>query len=91
MPIHDAGVVVDPVEIPVDVKSQQHRRMIGRPAGYLGIYPAKPKLRQIEFVDKDVNDANRIVLADPVFQTSRKQRVLPAIRRLNEALHPILP
>jgi hypothetical protein len=41
--------------------------------------------------DKDVDHANRIVLADPVFQAFRKQRVLPAICRLNEALHLILP
>ena len=65
--------------------------MIGRPTGYLGFYSLKPKLTKIEFVDKDVNNANWIVIANPVFQTFRKQRVLPAIRRLNEALHPILP
>ena len=65
--------------------------MIRRPAGCLGIDPAKPKLGQIEFLDKDVNHPNRIVLADPVFQAFRKQRALPAIRPLNKALHPIPP
>ena len=55
------------------------------------VNPAKSKLRQIEFVDKNVDDANRIVLADPVFQAVRKQCALPAIRSLNEAPHPILP
>jgi hypothetical protein len=63
--------------------------MIRRPAGCLGIDPAKPKLAQIEFVDKDVDYANGIVLADPVFQVFRKQRALPAIRALNEAPDPI--
>jgi hypothetical protein len=29
--------------------------MIRRPAGYLRIDPAEPKLRQTEFVDKDVD------------------------------------
>src|SRR5207253_10148445 len=48
-------------------------------------------LGQIEPLDKDVNHANRIVLANPVFQAFRKQRALPAIRALNEAPHPILP
>src|SRR5215207_3309281 len=65
--------------------------MIRRTAGCLGIDPAEPKLGQIEFVGKDVDHPNGIVLADPVFQASGKQRVLPAIRALNEALHPIPP
>ena len=43
-----------------------------------GVDPAKSKLSQIEFVDKDVNHPNRIRLADPVFQAVRKQRALPA-------------
>ena len=57
----------------------------------LGINPAEPKLSQIEFVNKNVNDANRIVLADPVFKAFRKQRALNAIRPLNEAPHLIPP
>src|SRR6202163_3356428 len=65
--------------------------MIRRPASRLGIDPVEPKLGQIEFVDEDVNDANRIVLADPVLQAFGKQRALFPIRTLNEAPHPILP
>src|SRR6187549_196353 len=61
--------------------------MIRRSAGCLGIDPAEPKLSQIEFVDKDVDHPNRIFLADPVFQTFWKQRVLTAIHSLNEAPH----
>ena len=61
--------------------------MVRRPAGYLGIAPAEPKLGQIEVVDEDVDDANWIVLADPVFHAFRKQRALPTIRTLYEALH----
>src|SRR5664279_3211465 len=82
---------LDPVEIAVNVELQQDRRMIRRPAGYLGIDPAEPKFGQIEFVDKDLDHANRIVLADPVCHAFRKQRALHAIRPLNEALHLILP
>src|SRR5450759_2137728 len=63
--------------------------MIRRPTGYLGFDPAEPKLSQIEFIDKDIDDPNRIVLADPVFHAFRKQRALPAIRALNKSLHPI--
>jgi hypothetical protein len=41
---------------------------------------------------KTIADPDRVVLADPVFQAFRKQRALPAIHPLNEALHlnPIL-
>ena len=37
-----------------------------------GIDPTKPKLGQIEFFDEDIDHANGIVLADPVFQAFRK-------------------
>src|SRR5438132_9467826 len=81
---------LNPIEIAVDVELHQHRRVIRRPAGRLRIDPAEPKLAQVEFVDKDVDDPNRIVLMNPVFQAFRKQRVLPSIRPLNKALHIIL-
>src|SRR5205814_7750866 len=70
---------------------QQHRRTVRRPAGGLGINPAKPKLAQIEPPDKDINHANRIILIDPVFQAFGKQRGLAAIYPPNEALHPTPP
>jgi hypothetical protein len=82
---------LDPVEIPIDVELQQHRRMIRRPAGYLRIDPAEPKLSQIELIDEDINHPNRIVLIDPIFKAFRKQRTLNAVRPLYEAFHPILP
>ena len=81
---------LNPIEIAVDVKLQQDRRVIRRPAGRFGGDPIEPKPGQIEFLDKDVDHPNRIILADPVFQALRKQRALPAIRALNKALHPIL-
>ena len=65
--------------------------MIPGPAGDLGLNPAKPKLSQIEFVDKSIDHPNRIILIDPVFQAFGKQRVLPAICSFNEAPHPTLP
>ena len=65
--------------------------MVRRPAGCLGIDPAKPELGQIEIVDEDVDDANWIIRVDPVLHAIRKQRALPTIRTLNEALHPSPP
>jgi hypothetical protein len=49
----------------------------------------KSQRRQIEFVDKDVNHLNGIVLVDPVSKALWKQRCLAAICTLNKALHPI--
>jgi len=63
--------------------------MIRRPSGCLGINPAKAEFGQIEAIYKNVDEANRIVLADPILQACGKQRTLFAIRHLNEALHPI--
>jgi hypothetical protein len=82
---------LNPIEITVNVELQQHRRMVRRPAGGLGINPVKPKLGQIEPPDKDINHANRIILANPIFQAFRKQGALPAIHPLNKAHHPIPP
>src|SRR5262249_46640560 len=80
---------LNPIEIAVDVELQQHRRLIRRPASGLRLDAAKPKLGQIELVDKHVDCTNGIVLADPILQIFRKQRALPAIYPFNEALHPI--
>ena len=82
---------LNPIEITVGVELQKDRRTVRRPAGGLGINPAKPKLGQIEPPDKDINHANRIILIDPVFQAFGKQGGLAAIYPLNEALHPIPP
>src|ERR1700730_5494032 len=54
------------------VELQQHRRMVRWPAGGLGINSAKPKLGQIEPPDKDINHANRIILANPIFQAPQQ-------------------
>jgi hypothetical protein len=63
---------LNPIETAVDVKLQQDRRVIQRPAGGFEGDPFEPKPSQIEFLDKDVNHPNRIVLIDPIFQAFRK-------------------
>src|SRR6266446_10763970 len=64
--------------------------MIGRAARCFGIDPTESELRKIEFVDKHIDRANRIILANPIFQAFREQLALPAIHPLNEAPHLIL-
>ena len=65
--------------------------MIRGPAGRLGIDAVEPQLGQIERIDEHIDHANRIALVNPVIEAFRQQRRLPAIRPLNEALHPIPP
>ena len=63
---------LDPIEIAVNVELQHDRRMIRRSTGHLGLDAVEPKLGKIEFVHKDLNYPNRIVLADPVSQAFGK-------------------
>lgn len=54
-----------------------------RPAGRLGINPAKMKLGQIKPANKNIDHTNRTILAYPIFQAFRKQRDLLAIHSLD--------
>ena len=63
--------------------------MIRRPSGRLRRDPVKSQRCQIEFIDKDVDHLNGIVLVNPVSKALGKQRCLTTIRTLNKALHPI--
>jgi len=62
----------------------------GRPVAS-GSTPPNPSSVRSRAVDENVDDANWIVLADPVFHAFRKQRALPTIRTINKALHPSPP
>ena len=63
--------------------------MIRRPSGRLRGDPVKSQRRQIEFIDKDVDHLNGIVLVNPVSKALWKQRCLTTICTFNEALHPV--
>jgi len=65
--------------------------MIPRPARRLRRNPVKPQAAKIEFIDKNIDHPNRIVVTDPVFQPIGKQGALPAIHALNKTLHQTLP
>jgi hypothetical protein len=67
------------IEITIDVEFEQRRRMIRGPAGCLGVNSAKLQFGQIELLNKGIDDANRIILANPIFQAFKKKRALPAI------------
>ena len=55
----------------------------------LGVNSAKPQFGQIELLNKGFDDANRVILANPIVQAFRKKCALPATYALNKALHPI--
>ncbi len=80
-----------PVEIAVDVKLQQDRRMVGWPARGFRIDTTEPQTAQIKPLDKGLDHTNRIVLRNKVFKRFRKQRPLAAIQTLDKALHHKLP
>ncbi len=63
--------------------------MIGGTACRLRINAAETQLTKTKRLDKSLDHANRIVLADPVFQAFREQRALTAVRSFNKTLHPI--
>jgi len=61
--------------------------MIGGPTGHLRRNTRKAQRFQVQFVNEDINDADRIVFRHIVFQAVRQQRRLPPIPALNEPLH----
>src|SRR5262249_14580711 len=80
---------LNPIEITIDVELEQRRRMVRGPAGCLWVNAAKLQFGQIELLNKGVDDPNRIILANPIFQAFRKKCTLPAIYALNKPLHLI--
>lgn len=49
--------------------------------------PLEAQVSQIQFVDKDIDHTNRVLLGHIVIETFGKQRRLPAICTLNKAAH----
>ncbi len=64
--------------------------MIGRPPGRFRHNARKTQGAQVEFVNENIDDADRIVLCHIVFQTLGEQCRLPPILTFNETLHPDL-
>lgn len=60
---------LDAVEITLDVDLQQDRGMVSRPASIGRDGTFKTQIDQIEFIDKDVDYAHRVGIADVVVET----------------------
>src|SRR6476661_4630203 len=78
---------LDSVEIAVDVKPEQRRRMIPGPTGRCRIDAIEPEVAEFQRIDEHIDRANRIALVDPIIKAFRQQRRLLSIRPLNETLH----
>jgi hypothetical protein len=82
---------LDPVQIAVNIELQEDRGMIRGSPSRFRIDPAEIQRAEVKLVDKHVNHTNRVILVNPIIQAFGKQRRLPAIHPLDEALHRDLP
>ncbi len=71
----------------VDEQFEQHRRMIARPSRPSGCMTMKAKGGEVEFIDEEINDTGKVIFADPVLQTLRKERCLIPAHALDETRH----
>ena len=62
----------DLVQVAVQVELQQRRGVIARSAGHGGRHAGKAEGCEIQFVDKRIDDAGRVILGDVIVQAIRK-------------------
>jgi hypothetical protein len=74
---HNSAFDVLPSQIAVEIDLQQCRGMIGRPPGRFRHDPGKAHGAEIEFVNEDFDDPDRIVLRYAIVQALGKQCRLP--------------
>src|SRR5262245_45072371 len=79
---------VHAMEIAVNVQLEVDRWVISGSTDVERFDHLEAQLLQIEAIDERIDDANRIVLVDPVIEASRQQRQLLSIRFLDEPRHP---
>lgn len=82
-----ASARLQAIEVAVDVNLEQRGGVVGGTARGTCRGAFKTELDQVQFFDEYINDANRVVVADIVIKTLRKQRGLRSTFRRNEALH----
>ncbi len=75
----------------VDEQFEQHRRMIARPSRPSGCMTMKVKGGEVEFIDEEINDTGKVIFADPVLQTLRKERCLIPLTPSMKPDMPSLP
>src|SRR6185503_19007588 len=69
-----------PVQVAVEVKLKQIRRMIRRPPGVLGPGMGEAQRGEVESLDIGVDEARRSIVGDVIIQTGRKELDFGSIR-----------
>jgi hypothetical protein len=68
----EAAARLHAIEIAIHIQLESDARVIARPSE-VECLDLETQLIQVERVDKRIDDANRIVAADPIIQASRQQ------------------
>jgi len=63
--------------------------MIGRSAGNIGLH-LETQTREIQIINKNIDDTNRAVFSDIIVKPFRKQGGLVAILAFNKSTHRLL-
>ena len=63
--------------------------MIGRSTSGRGVNTFEAETAEVEFVNEDLDDADRVVLSDLVVQALGQQRDLRSILAFDESLHVV--
>ena len=69
----------DPVEVTVDVELQQITRAHSRDARLLRLHTSEPCGREIQPIDKGIDEANRVLRADIIVQRFRQEQSLRSV------------
>src|SRR5262249_31894902 len=79
------------IEVAVNVKLQESRRVIGRSSSLLGYHTFKAHPMQIEGFHKRIDHINCVVLAYPIVQALRQKRQLGSIGAFDKTSHRTPP
>lgn len=77
----------DAVQISVDEEPQQDAGMIAGPPRSRGRGALEPEPGEVEIINEKIDDANRVIIVDPVPQPLGKQRRLTATNAFDEPRH----
>ena len=78
---------LNPIQISIDIKLQEDRRMIRRPTSCRRVHPSETHFGQIERINKYVNHADRVTSVNEIIEAFGQERRLSTIRLFNEAPH----
>ena len=84
---HGAPAGLDAIEVAVDVELEKYRGVVTGASCDRGCNALKPKLRQIEFVNKDIYNPHWVVFIDVVIKALWQQCDLAAVTTLDLSRH----